>query len=55
VGGIQSASQGGFQINSQSGSTSELDKLVRVVTNITFYLENKRQLPQNTAKIGTIK
>jgi hypothetical protein len=40
VGGIQSASQGGFQINTYSGSTSDLDKLVRVVTNITFYLEN---------------
>lgn len=40
VGGIQSASQGGFQINTYSGSTSTLDKLVRVVTNITFYLEN---------------
>ncbi|GHA58559.1 SIMPL domain-containing protein [Amylibacter ulvae] len=40
VGGIQSASQGGFQIDAHSGSTSALDKLVRVVTNITFYLEN---------------
>ncbi|GLQ35776.1 SIMPL domain-containing protein [Amylibacter marinus] len=40
VGGIQNASQGGFQIRTVNNSTSELNKLVRVVTNITFYLEN---------------
>jgi len=43
VGGIQFASQGGFQIYAAQNdrpNASEIDKLVRVVTNITFYLEN---------------
>lgn len=38
VGGIQSAAQGGFQIN--PAGSDPLQKNVRVVTNITFYLEN---------------
>ena len=40
VGGIQTASQGGFQINDAETGSFGLDKMVRVVTNITFYLEN---------------
>jgi hypothetical protein len=43
VGGIQSASQGGFQVQPTAlgaGSNSSVNKLVRVVTTITFYLEN---------------
>jgi hypothetical protein len=43
VGGIQYASQGGFQIRSATDDGPGLDqiaKLVRVVTTITFYLEN---------------
>jgi hypothetical protein len=43
VGGIQNASQGGFQVQPTSlstGSSNTVNKLVRVVTTITFYLEN---------------
>lgn len=43
VGGIQSARQGGFSIRdagSAHSETQELEKMVRVVTTITFYLEN---------------
>ena len=43
VGGIQFASQGGFQIrsaNSEGPGDREIEKMVRVVTTITFYLEN---------------
>lgn len=43
VGGIQTATQGGFQIRAASEGVSEadaLEKLVRVVTTITFYLNN---------------
>jgi hypothetical protein len=38
VGGIQTASQGGFRI--EPVGANPLDRKVRVVTNITFYLEN---------------
>lgn len=41
VGGIQLASQGGFSIQSADDGSAGLRKLVRVVTNITFYLDNK--------------
>ena len=43
VGGIQSARQGGFSIRdvrSEHSETRSLEKVVRVVTTITFYLEN---------------
>ena len=43
VGGIQTATQGGFQIRAANEGVSEADaieKLVRVVTTITFYLNN---------------
>ena len=41
VGGIQSASQGGFEVNGAPGaSPGSTQKLVRVVTNVSFYLEN---------------
>ncbi|MBK4216262.1 SIMPL domain-containing protein [Paracoccus caeni] len=41
VGGIQSASQGGFEVNDAPGaSPGSTQKLVRVVTNVSFYLEN---------------
>lgn len=43
VGGIQFASQGGFQVqeaNTGDASKRGINKLVRVVTTITFYLEN---------------
>lgn len=41
VGGIQSASQGGFEVNDAPGATpGSTQKLVRVVTNVSFYLEN---------------
>lgn len=43
VGGIQNATQGGFQIreaNSGNANDRKLNKLVRVVTTITFYLDN---------------
>jgi len=43
VGGIQYAAQGGFQIQSTSDEgpgPDQIAKLVRVVTTITFYLEN---------------
>ena len=43
VGGIQSATQGGFSVRDLGqggGETQTLDKLVRVVTTITFYLDN---------------
>ena len=43
VGGIQTATQGGFQIRAANEGVSEadaLEKLVRVVTTITFYLNN---------------
>lgn len=43
VGGIQSATQGGFSVRDvgdEGGETRTLEKLVRVVTTITFYLEN---------------
>lgn len=43
VGGIQTATQGGFQIraaNEGVGEADALEKLVRVVTTITFYLNN---------------
>lgn len=43
VGGIQNARQGGFQIEDTSGGggdTQAAEKLVRVVTTITFYLNN---------------
>jgi hypothetical protein len=43
VGGIQYASQGGFQIKSatdEGPGLDQIDKLVRVVTTITFYLAN---------------
>ncbi len=43
VGGIQTATQGGFQIRAANKGVAEADaieKLVRVVTTITFYLEN---------------
>ncbi len=43
VGGIQFASQGGFQIRSAKSDAPgdrEIEKMVRVVTTITFYLEN---------------
>ena len=43
VGGIQSATQGGFSVRDVGqggGETGTLDKLVRVVTTITFYLDN---------------
>lgn len=43
VGGIQNASQGGFQVveaNSGDANARAVNKLVRVVTTITFYLEN---------------
>ena len=43
VGGIQSATQGGFSVRDVGqggGERGTLEKLVRVVTTITFYLEN---------------
>ena len=43
VGGIQTATQGGFQIraaNEGVGEAEAIEKLVRVVTTITFYLNN---------------
>lgn len=44
VGGIQSATQGGFSVQDSGvgggGDTGSREKLVRVVTTITFYLEN---------------
>jgi len=43
VGGIQRAAQGGFTVRDQGSEHSETEsreKLVRVVTTITFYLEN---------------
>ncbi len=43
VGGIQNARQGGFQVEDLSGSGSDTkaaEKMVRVVTTITFYLNN---------------
>lgn len=41
VGGIRDAMQGGFEITDPPGtSPGSAQKLVRVVTNITFYLEN---------------
>ncbi len=43
VGGIKNASQGGFSVRdmgAEGGETQRREKLVRVVTTITFYLEN---------------
>lgn len=43
VGGIQRAAQGGFSVrdrDSEHAETESREKLVRVVTTITFYLEN---------------
>ena len=43
VGGIQDASQGGFSVSDLGSDGSEdqqIDKIVRVVVNATFYLEN---------------
>jgi hypothetical protein len=43
VGGIQRAAQGGFSVRdrgSEHSETESREKLVRVVTTITFYLEN---------------
>lgn len=41
VGGIRDATQGGFEINEAPGAApGSTQKLVRVVTNVIFYLEN---------------
>lgn len=41
VGGIQDATQGGFEVNEAPGAApGSTQKLVRVVTNVSFYLEN---------------
>lgn len=41
VGGIRDATQGGFEINEAPGAPpGSTQKLVRVVTNVAFYLEN---------------
>jgi hypothetical protein len=43
VGGIQNATQGGFQVlgaGNAGPDANDINKLVRVVTTITFYLEN---------------
>lgn len=41
VGGIRDATQGGFEINEAPGAPpGSTQKLVRVVTNVIFYLEN---------------
>jgi len=44
ISGIKSARQGGFTIldeGSEYGDTAKINKIVRVVTTVSFYLENK--------------